>query len=762
MRSRIRWTGIRSKIIAWSFVPTALILGGVAFFVFYTYQQVTEELVFERNAELTTLLANQLSAQLQEYVQRLAFVAASTDWLTGSPATWQATLEQYWTPDHLQIFDAGVLVLDRTGRVTAAYPPRSELLGQDHSDRAYWDPTPNSPILTDIVDDGIRGANAVAVATSYVQGNNEFGGIIVGMFRAERGATRVSTFYNDIWDLYVGRGKTAYLVDSNGRVIFHPDTFLIGEDVSSQPVVREVLSGTAGTMRTRDLQGQEIVAAYAPLPGTSWSLVTEESWSTLIQASQRYNRFLLLLLALSLAAPVTVIAIGARRITIPIAELIAAAQRVAGGDLRQKIAVHTGDELETLAEQFNRMAEQLQASYATLEQRVADRTAELDALNAMAAVVSQSLDLPEILDSALEKTLQVTGLEAGAAFRLDRENQRLELIAHSGLSPAFVRHATRLALQDGVVDCSQTQVTTPVVRQVTTDEAREKEMSLLNKEGLQVVVGIPLISKKEMHGVLNLSTRTPRTIDPKEYDMLAAIGQQIGVAIENARLYEQAEVAAATRERNRLARELHDAVSQTLFSASLIADVLPRLWKRDPVRGEQSLEQLRELTRGALAEMRTLLLELRPGAIVRSDLGELLQQLAAATQSRARMAIEVHASETCDPPPEVKVTLYRIAQEAINNVVKHAHASQVIVALSCPSDIEGTGIELSIRDNGRGFDPADIPPGHMGVSIMHERARVIGARVRIESEVGQGTQITVTWPGIQETDRPTTEEKEKK
>ena len=140
-------------------------------------------------------------------------------------------------------------------------------------------------------------------------------------------------------------------------------------------------------------------------------------------------------------------------------------------------------------------------------------------------------------------------------------------------------------------------------------------------------------------GFFLLGKREPGQLSPEELSLLSSIGQQIGVAMENAHLYEQAEQAAIAAERHRLARELHDAVTQTLFSANLIADVIPRIWKRNPEEGLQNLEELRQLTRGALAEMRTLLLEMRPESLERADIKSLLTQLADAFIGRVRVPV---------------------------------------------------------------------------------------------------------------------------
>jgi signal transduction histidine kinase len=223
-----------------------------------------------------------------------------------------------------------------------------------------------------------------------------------------------------------------------------------------------------------------------------------------------------------------------------------------------------------------------------------------------------------------------------------------------------------------------------------------------------------------------------------------ALAQRAALAIQNAQLFERAQQAAALEERQRLARDLHDAVTQTLFSTALIAEVVPDLWEADPAEGRQQLEELRRLTRGALAEMRTLLVELRPGALTEVPLPDLLRQLAEATAGRTHLDVRVETvgQPTRPLPPDVQVALYRVAQEALNNVVKHARARHASLRLCFEPQ---NGLTLSIADDGRGFDPAAIPAGHLGVSIMRERAAAVGASLQVASDPHSGTRVEVMW-----------------
>jgi signal transduction histidine kinase len=198
---------------------------------------------------------------------------------------------------------------------------------------------------------------------------------------------------------------------------------------------------------------------------------------------------------------------------------------------------------------------------------------------------------------------------------------------------------------------------------------------------------------------------------------------------------------AITAERNRLARELHDAVTQTLFAASLMAEVLPDLWDMDEAEARKSTEELRQLTRGALAEMRTLLFELRPAALSQARLCDLLKQLSEAVMGRKGLPIHLVLSGDCEIPADIKVEMYRIAQESLNNVVKYARATHVEINVL----LEADRVHMEIKDNGIGFDPTSVKPTSLGLRIMRERAEAIHAQLQISSQPSSGTTVSLDW-----------------
>ena len=268
----------------------------------------------------------------------------------------------------------------------------------------------------------------------------------------------------------------------------------------------------------------------------------------------------------------------------------------------------------------------------------------------------------------------------------------------------------------------------------------------------RAVLAVPILVKDEVYGGIGLYYAQPQEFSAEQVELATIFGDQVALAVENARLRKESEQAAAAAERNRLARDLHDSVTQALFSASLVAEVLPQVWQRDPQEAQEGLQELRLLTRGALAEMRTMLLELRPTALLETKLDDLLWQVTEAITSRVQLISTCNIEPVPPLPPDVHVTFYRVAQEALHNVVRHAAASHVTVGLRASPPMSAAGADawqgqviLHVSDDGRGFDPGHTLPDHLGLSIMRERAAGIGAALNIVSEPDRGTQITLVW-----------------
>lgn len=748
MPRRIFKNRLYRKILVWAFLPTLVIMGVVAIVLFQSYQQVTEELVVQRNRELARLLASQVSTEAGELIRLFDGFASEYSQYQYTPA-WQTE----WAVSAAQQFpqfDQGIYH-HSLGRDLIEILSREVILPK------YLDQSPaiqqirlrmNRQFETVITDSTslTLGSDPVIAFSVPIRGTS---GLLIGA--ASIRPSPDGGLYRWFESMGLSTRGTVYIVDANGLVLYHTQASEVGKNYNQNDYVRAVVAGDVGSLRARNESGEDVVVSYAPVTGTRWGLVTQESWATLVAANRGYMISLLFLMALGVIIPTAVVSVSVSRIIQPIQDLTKASKLVAGGKFDRIVEAHTGDEIEELAEQFNRMASQLQASYATLEQRVLDRTRELTTVNAIARVVSSTLDLDKILTYALNMTCDATGMESGAVVLLEGGGQTSRLFSQRNLSPGFAASLARLLAADPAAITAGGASGEPAAGFVTengrplvidTGSLRSAELrATLEAGGVRQVVALPLRAKGTVTGLIGLFTDSPRVFPQEDLEMLASIGNQVGVAVENAKLYRQAEETAAAAERNRLARELHDAVTQTLFSVSIMTEVLPRIWEKDPEEGKARLQEINQLTKGALGEMRSLLIELRPQALVEAEIQDLFRHLAHAFSGRELVPVQLDVAPDCELPAEVKITLYRIAQEAFNNIAKHAGATRVEVCLKeCDAHVC-----LSIRDDGAGFNPTNISPDHFGLKIMEERAAGIGARLEIQSEVGKGTEVNVIW-----------------
>jgi PAS domain S-box-containing protein len=255
------------------------------------------------------------------------------------------------------------------------------------------------------------------------------------------------------------------------------------------------------------------------------------------------------------------------------------------------------------------------------------------------------------------------------------------------------------------------------------------------------LIAFSINAKDQNTGAIAMWKHEPGYFSREKVSLLQGFANQAVIAIDNALLYQEVQQVAVIEERDRLARELHDAVTQTLFSASVIAKAVPDIWEKDSDAGRTYLEQLPGLLQGALAEMRILLLELRPSALQDQTMDQLLEMLVEAARARSGAIVTLKVEGDRPLPEDVTMALHRIAQESLNNVTKHAEARDVNVRLICDPE----EVVLHIADDGCGFDPETISSGHLGVGIMRERAQKIGATFQVDSKPGDGTIVTVSW-----------------
>jgi signal transduction histidine kinase len=245
-----------------------------------------------------------------------------------------------------------------------------------------------------------------------------------------------------------------------------------------------------------------------------------------------------------------------------------------------------------------------------------------------------------------------------------------------------------------------------------------------------------------MLGVFGVSFVTKHEFTADERRLYLALADRAAVAIQNAELYERAQHAASLEERQRLARELHDSVSQALYGIALGTRTARMRLGEDPHNAAEPIDYVATLAQAGLAEMRALIFELRPESLEQEGVVAAIEKQTASIGARYKLDVTLDLGEEPDCAIDIKEALYRIAQEALHNVVKHAQAQHVEVRLRRDA---GT-VQLVVRDDGRGFDTTQSFPGHVGLQSMPERAQKLGGTVAIESAPGSGTTVTASVP----------------
>ena len=411
------------------------------------------------------------------------------------------------------------------------------------------------------------------------------------------------------------------------------------------------------------------------------------------------------------------------------------------------------DLFQTIADQLATALENARLFHETLRRR---QVAE--GLQDILRELNKAESLEATLTFIIRKALELTGADAGVIYHYKPSQNQLTIEAGVNLPEEFSTLGL-IPLYEGGAVKAMFDKKPYVIRGIKEhlgrlmkspqfsgwSEGMQKWFAAINKY-YDAYLGIPLLIQGEIYGSLGLYFKRSRHFQGEEVELAVAFGGQAALSIENAQLSAQVRQAAVQDERNRLARDLHDAVTQTLFSASLVADVLPKLWDMNPAAARGKLEELRKLTRGALSEMRTMLMELRPSAFVEADIEDLFRHLVNAFQARSLLNVQFDVQGDDDPPLAVKEVYYRIVQEALNNIDKHAGAQHVQITLQRTQAL----FQLVIRDDGCGFDPTVVSQDHLGLGFMQERARNIGAVLQIESVPANGTRISVSWTGHME------------
>ncbi len=400
-----------------------------------------------------------------------------------------------------------------------------------------------------------------------------------------------------------------------------------------------------------------------------------------------------------------------------------------------------GAGLIALAYLFKRVDEMYETERVTTA-RLGSLAVQLQTLQE-GVVLDPERPVSDLLGHVIEQAGQLLGSDGCCLYRLDQDSGALIVAASAGATPPAERRDAVGSDRDPVARALGERRPVVVSAERGSGAARGGGGTggAAAEDDAGALLAVPLLVRDHPYGVLALSYLEPRVFTDVDVRLAASFGGQAALAIENARLRAEVEQNAVASERSRLARDLHDSVTQSLFAASLKAEAVRRRWDPPSAEARRDVEDVERLTRGALAEMRSLLLEMRPQTLADASLGVLLEHLVAAAEGRMLIDVELTVSGTCDLPPDVTVALYRIAQEAINNVERHSGTTAAWVRL----DSSEEGVRLQVGDDGEGFDIGYKRPGHLGLDIMRERADAAGVRLAVDSAGGSGTLVTAQW-----------------
>ena len=373
------------------------------------------------------------------------------------------------------------------------------------------------------------------------------------------------------------------------------------------------------------------------------------------------------------------------------------------------------------------------------------RNRELSILNKIAEGLNREVDLTQALNSVLLQVIDLLDLNTGWVWLLDEQMDQSYLAASRNLPPAL---ADNPQLMEGDCYCLETYREGDLEGAANINVVTCSRLDGLvdGTDGLRYHASIPLYAPGDKRlGVLNVASASWRGLSDDELRILYTVGDLLSISIERARLFERSSELGAVEERNRLAREIHDTLAQGLAAISLQIETaeahLEENADLDQVR--QTIHKALTLTQDSLEEARRSVLDLPSAPLEGRTLAQALTTLTCVLSEREGLEIGFESVGGSRPlSPRIEVGLYRMAQEALTNVVGHSEASRVLVRLvTTPQEIE-----LSLEDDGKGFEPSGVPKERYGLVGINERARLLGGSMRLETSVGAGTRIEIRVP----------------
>lgn len=406
-------------------------------------------------------------------------------------------------------------------------------------------------------------------------------------------------------------------------------------------------------------------------------------------------------------------------------------------------------------------------------EKLKQRNHELSILKEIAEELNRALDVKSALENALGLVTELFGLKTGWVWLLDEASNEPYLAASQRLPPFLTEKPSRMRGSNCLCLRTFQAGDATGAANVNVLECSRLEGEVDGTDGLRYHASIPIYAHEKRLGILNVAGPDWHRLEDNDLQLLYIIGYQIGIAVERARLFDQTARLATTEERNRLAREIHDTIAQGMAATILnLESVEVMLDSPNPVLQARAREKLRkalDLTRSNLDEARRSVLDLRAAPLQEKLLAEALTTLVDSfgLETGVEAHFDLKAAKTSNRrfPSRIEAGVYRIAQEALTNIKKHAQAKMVRVTFQVELIHGNEQLRLVIEDDGKGFDPTGLSPefsvqspesgfeqqfpashGHFGLIGMSERAHLLGGQLEIRSCPGSGTNIELVVP----------------
>lgn len=366
----------------------------------------------------------------------------------------------------------------------------------------------------------------------------------------------------------------------------------------------------------------------------------------------------------------------------------------------------------------------------------------LEALSDAVLAVASELEVASILGKLVNAARELVDARY-AAIGLPDDRGGFDEFITSGMTDAEIAAIGPLPRTHGMLDA--VMQSTASIRLADLQADHHFGGWPANHPDMRSMLGVPIVSKGTVIGAFYLTgKKTAREFDEADQSLIERFAAHAAIVVENARLFDRSRELSVVEERNRLARDLHDSVTQTLFSLSLMAEAAAELIDPSPERANQEVRKVAELARESLREMRSLVFQLRPGDLEAEGLVPTLRKHleVVARVHDTLVDLDVKGERRLDPV--IETALFRIVQEALNNAVKHARSRRLLVELQMTNGV----VRCVVSDDGIGFKPTALPvrTKHLGLASMEERARELGGSFRIDSAPGEGTTVSVEVP----------------